>query len=235
MAVVLLCGVPGRGRISTFLHQVIISRSSQGHTAVIGAPRPKRTIVPPTTEESSGGHQSRGRPSKQRLPITAHMLRQIKGALEAMAHEEEAVLWAVCCVAFFGFFRLGELLLDAQTSFNTQIHLAWGDVAVDNQQNPKMVRLHLKQSKTDQLGRGAHVVLGKTDQDLCPVTAVVTYIAGRGAHPGPFFLDSKRTPLNKPRFITEIRRVMETLASPKTNTLGTVSELGPQHQPPWHA
>ena len=114
----------------------------------LGLPDPREQSSLPLLKRVQAGisrvRLSRGRPSKQRLPITAHMLRQIKGALEAMAHEEKAVLWAVCCVAFFGFFRLGELLLDAQTSFNTQIHLAWGDVAVDNQQNPKMVRLHLK-------------------------------------------------------------------------------------------
>ena len=149
----------------------------------LGLPDPREQSSLPLLKKVQAGigrvRLSRGRPCKQRLPITTHMLRQMKVALEVMAHEEKLVLWAICCVAFFGLFRLGELLLDAQTSFNTQIHLAWGDVAVDDRQNPTMVRLH---SKTDQLGRGAHVVLGRTDQDLCPVTAVVNYIAGRGTH-----------------------------------------------------
>ena len=46
-----------------------------------------------------------------------------------------------------------------------------GDVAVDDHSNPSLVRIHLRKSKTDQLGRGVDVYLGRTDEDLCPVTA----------------------------------------------------------------
>ena len=117
----------------------------------LGLPEPREQSSLPLLKRVQAGigrvRLSRGRPCKQRLPITTHMLRQMKVAVEVMAHEGKLVLWAICCVAFFGLFRLGELLLDAKTSFNTQIHLAWGDVAVDDRQNPTMVRLH---SKTDQ-------------------------------------------------------------------------------------
>ena len=75
-------------------------------------------------------------------------------------------------------------LLSSQTisGFDSSRHLAWGDVAIDDLNNPQSLRVHLKHSKIDQLGKG----IGKTDCPLCPVTAVMTYMASRGPDPGPF-------------------------------------------------
>lgn len=71
---------------------------------------------------------------------------------------------------------MGELLAESPESFNSSLHLAWGDVAVDSMA-PTMVRVHLKKSKTDQFGDGADIVLGKTGLTLCPVAAILSYIA----------------------------------------------------------
>ena len=128
-----------------------------------------------------------------RLPITPHLLRQIRAALDSSRNPEKTTLWAVCCTVFFGFFRLGELLLVTAVTFKTGQHLAWGDVAVDNPQDPGMIRIYLKQSKTDQTGQGAHIILGRTGADLCLVAAVLGYIAIRGARPGPFFLNLRES------------------------------------------
>ena len=85
----------------------------------------------------------RQQPSRVRLPIT-EVLRQMKADLEQSGDPERTVIWAVCCVRFFGFFCLGELLLPSQDAFNPRLHLAWGDVAVDDACNPRMMRCHLK-------------------------------------------------------------------------------------------
>ena len=47
--------------------------------------------------------------------------------------------------------------------------------------------LNIKASKTDQFRKGARVVLGATSLDLCPVAALLDYLAGRGATPGALF------------------------------------------------
>ena len=148
------------------------------------------------------------------------MLSQIRGALDTSSHPEKATQWAVCCTAFFGFFRLGELLIDSSMAFNQSIHLAWGDIAVDNQCNPKMIWLHLKQSKPDQMGNGANIVLGKTGLDLCPITAILGYIVIQGSQPGPFFMDSKGKPLTKSGFVTELRKILTTLGFPYHQYVG---------------
>ena len=104
--------------------------------------------------------------ARVRLPVTPQLLWQIKQKLEAIHHNERVVIWAVSCVALFGCFRLGELLLESTASFDQHRHSAWGDVTVDNQADPWMLRIHLKQSKTDQFGRGADITVGKTGTDL---------------------------------------------------------------------
>ena len=181
-----------------------------------GISRTRASAGQPKRAGISRTRASAGQPKRIRLPITTRLLRQIRLALDSSSNPEKIVLWSVCCTAFFGFFRLGELLLTSTgVTFNPRLHLAWGDVAVDDLQDPKMVRVHLKQSKTDQMGQGAHIILGRTRLDLCPVTTVLGYVGSCGAQSGPFFLDSRKKPLRKSTFITEIRQILENLGFPQ--------------------
>ena len=63
-------------------------------------------------------------------------------------------MWAVAALAFFGFFRMGELLLDKEATYNPSMHLSWGDVAADSRDEPSALQVHLKRSKCDQAGHG---------------------------------------------------------------------------------
>ena len=86
--------------------------------------------------------------------------------------------------------------------------------------NPRMVQCHLKQSKTDQLGRGVDVVLDKTRLNLCPVTAVLGYIALRGDQSGPFFLTTAKTPLSKSNFISKFCAILGRIGLPAEEYAG---------------
>ena len=110
-----------------------------------------------------------GQTARIRLPITAPLLRQVRGVLVSSNQPERVVIWAICTTTFttfFGFFRLGELLLTKASDFCPHRHLAWGDVAVDSNENPTMIRINLRCSKTDQFGRSASIVLGRIAVDL---------------------------------------------------------------------
>lgn len=50
-----------------------------------------------------------------------------------------------------------------------------GDVPVDSRDNPTMVQITLKKSKTDQCG--------KTGMDICPVAAILNYIVVQAINP----------------------------------------------------
>ena len=89
-------------------------------------------------------------------------------------------------------------MLESAASFDPTTHLAWGDVAVDKCHRLDMIQFHLKGSKCDQFGAGSDIVVGCTGMDLCPVSAMLSYMAFQGDQPGPFFVLSNDSPATKP-------------------------------------
>jgi len=85
------------------------------------------------------------------------------------------MLWAASIVTFFSFCRLGETVED-KNKYDPATHLSFHDMSVDNADNPKIISLLIKHSKTDQGRVGVRVILGKTGDDLCPVSALLEYL-----------------------------------------------------------
>ena len=97
------------------------------------------------------------------------------------------MLWAAATTTFFGFCRSGEITVECESKFDPKIHLPLADLAVDKALAPSVISIQLKRSKTDQVMKGVKLVIGKTNNDLCPVTALLSYLARRGNTPGPLF------------------------------------------------
>ena len=164
---------------------------------------------------------------KPRLPITPAILRRIRASWASRAEEFDIVmLWAACCTAFFGFFRAGEITIPSRGSYDPQQHLSFRDVATDSFQAPQLIRLHLRRSKTDQLGRGADIFLGRADDDLCPVAARLAYLAIRGDAAGPLFRRSNGDPLTKAWFVSEVRRTWASLGLCQAHYAGHSFRIG---------
>ncbi len=117
-------------------------------------------------------------------------------------------------------------MLQSGTLWDPKRHLSWGDVAVDNHTAPSTVQMHLKQSKCDQFGKGADVILGKTDSAICPVRAILAYIALRDDRPGPFFLLGDSTPASKGWFIQRLRSILEAEGLPHASYAGHSFRIG---------
>ena len=196
----------------------------------LGFPDPREQSSLPILKRVQAGisrmRMLKGSPPRIRLPITAHILGRIKSSLDASSNPDKTVLWAIATSAFFGFFRLGELLPDSVASFNAATGLAWGDVTVDSHSNPLMIQFHLKKSKCDQFGSGSNIVIGRTDTLICPVAAILQYIKVRGDQPGPFFLDASRATVTKPQFITQIRGILSALGFPQHQYAGHSFRIG---------
>ena len=104
--------------------------------------------------------------------------------------------------------------------------LAWGDVAVDSHTKPQMIQLHLKQSKCDQFGTGHDIVLGQTGSPICPVASLLRYIGHRGDQPGPFFINTSKTPVTKPWFVSQIRSILNVIGLPQGDFAGHSFRIG---------
>ena len=149
------------------------------------------------------------RQADKRLPITPLVLSAIKSVLLKKADQyDNIMLWAACCLGFFAFLRSGEFTVPSLAGFNPSIHLTPQDFTVDSIENPSMVLVRIKASKCDQAKLGVTVCVGRTHQPLCPVAAILAYLAVRGRDPGPCFCFKDGQPLTKQRLVREVRGIL---------------------------
>ena len=116
--------------------------------------------------------------------------------------------------------------MDAKDAFNLAVNLAWGDVAVDNNENPQMIRIHLKKSKCDQFGAGSDITVGCTGSSLCPFAAILSFITFCGDSPGLFFIDSDKTAFTKSQFVSEIHSILNMVGLPQHHYAGHSFRIG---------
>lgn len=166
-------------------------------------------------------------PPNIRLPITPTILLKMQQVWSSSASDQDTImLWAASVLCFYGFFRSGEITTPTANAFNAKKHLSWGDVTIDNPQDPKVLRVTLKFSKTDQLGKGAEVFIGKTGCTLCPIAAVTAYMVARGNQPGQFFKFKDGQPLTKPRFVKHVRSALQKAGLPYNDFAGHSFRIG---------
>lgn len=144
-----------------------------------------------------------------RRPITPQILHSIRQSWPAGEPSHNTrMLWAAVTLGFFGFLRSGEFTIPSDASFDPQIHLTPQDIAVDNCSNPSLIRVYIKKSKTDPFRHGVHIFCGKTDDALCPVSAMMSYLAMRGTSPGFLFQFEDGLPLTRNRLVHNLRQTL---------------------------
>lgn len=149
------------------------------------------------------------RPKRPRLPMTPNILHALHRLWSPRADQVDVLmLWAAGCLGFFGFLRAGEFTIDTLESFDPASHLTPTDISVDSREDPQVVSVRIKQSKTDPFRRGTTIHLGRTGNSFCPVAAVLAYLARRGPQQGPLFRFSVGTPLSRRRLVDELRRAL---------------------------
>ena len=177
---------------------------------------PKSADAPPAPSSSMKGIRKQtatSKPPRIRLPITTDIMQGIHKVLSnESATRSNRMMWAACCMAFFGFLRSSEFTVPSQHGYDPETHLSLPDITLDRRNSPTMVCIHIKQSKTDPFRQGVHIYLGRTYQQICPVHAIVSYLAIRGNHPGPVFTFSDGRMLTRAIFGSELDRILEKLS-----------------------
>ena len=154
--------------------------------------------------------QSKSSQTRPRLPITPEILEKIQATWlsQSPLPFDKLMLWAAFTLGYFGFLRAGEFTIPSDTAFDPDTHLSFSDIAVDSRQSPSVVRVRIKCSKTDPFRQGVNIFLGKTDRQLCPVSAMVSFLAARGSGQGPLLHFQDGRPLTRQRLVSALREAL---------------------------
>ena len=118
------------------------------------------------------------------------------------------MMWAACCLCFFGFLHAGEITVPSEKAYDSGEHLNLSDVAVDSESNPTTIKVKIKASKTDPFRQGVDLYLGKTESQLCPVSAMLAFLAKRGRKEGLLFHFEDGKLLTRDRFVEKVRQAL---------------------------
>ena len=148
-------------------------------------------------------------PSQIRLPITTGMMLKIKASLAREPHSfENMLVWAAACTGFFGFLRCSEFLAPDNAPFDPRVHLCVADLHYIRSDSQHHMEVRIKASKVDQFRVGTTIALGATSEELCPVAAILDFLAARWNTPGALFINSDGTPMRRRQFVSKIQHAL---------------------------
>lgn len=147
---------------------------------------------------------------RTRLPITMGIMKRLKDVWTATPLQPDHIMfWAAACTGFFGFLRAGEFTVPSPEAYDPDVHLNLSDVAIDSHSDPSIVRLQIKQSKTDPFRQGVDIFLGRTGSAICPVQALICYIGMRHSNPGPLFIFKSGAPLTRAGLVSNLQAALK--------------------------
>ncbi len=155
----------------------------------------------------------RGSPVQDsRVPISVPILLELVSALPHVCSSRfEAVLFrAVFSCAFFGFMRVGEFAVSGTQSFSGGV-LAMSDVQFCDMGTPNAcVQLAFRLAKNNQCGPPQFIRLASyKDRSICPVQALLDFMAVRPHIDGPVFCHFDCRPLTRYQFNTVLRKAVD--------------------------
>ena len=74
-----------------------------------------------------------------------------------------------------------------------------------------MLKVSIKQSKTDPFCKGVNIYLGATGHSLCPIRGILPYLTLRGSRRGPLFLLEDGRGLTRQLFSTSLDNLLSEL------------------------
>lgn len=174
-----------------------------------GLPDPSLSCLPQLLYVLKGVRRTSSSPRRCRLPVTPELLLAVRGVwARGSWNFDRVMLWAAFCLGFFAFLRSGEFTCPSLEKFDPTSMLGVEDVCIDSHVNPRCMTIRLKRSKCDPFGAGVLVHVGRTFQPLCPVAAVLSFLAIRPPTPGPLFMFAEGAPLSRGRLVAALTEAL---------------------------
>ena len=92
---------------------------------------------------------------------------------------------------------------------STTLSLSLLSYTLDDKNNPMVIQVTIKQSKTDIFRQGVDLYLRKTGKNICPVKIIISYLVIRGAKPGPLFIFADGSYLTRQRFASLVASTLQ--------------------------
>ena len=152
---------------------------------------------------------SRQRLADLRLPITRPVLHELIKSLQHTTSSafQRSLYSAMFLLAFYGFFRVGELAakgVDSAASGPSVLQFKDLKFLVQNGQ-PQMIKIIITAFKHNTDRKPFEILIDREDTlPFCPVKSLLQYCTSRGALPGPLFCQQNLAPITVYQFNTEL-------------------------------
>jgi len=159
-----------------------------------------------------------------RQPITIDMLTRLISILPHICSSvyETKMFQSAFLLAFFGLFRIGELVCVNKTDHNNKV-LQISDIAFKANQ----MRVIIRFSKTDQTGKSSTLIFeGKANEKLCPVQGMKLFLEKRRFQPGPLFRHADMTYLSRFQFNKVLQMALKVIDKNITNVKSHSFRIG---------
>lgn len=113
-------------------------------------------------------------------------------------------IYHACTLGFFTFLHSGKFTVVPGENHPTPTPV---DIQVDCCHNPSYITITIRSSKTDPFGTGCMLFAGWTNDVVCPVTALLSYLLIHPASAGPLFIHSNGWPLTQAGMVAAVRAI----------------------------
>ena len=145
-----------------------------------------------------------------RLPISRPVLHELVGSLGHTTSSafQRTLYSAMFLLAFFGFFRIGELAAKSTNSGGAvvqynQLHF------LTQQGNVHMIKIRITQFKHNTSNRPFDILIEReVSSPFCPVQAMLNFCKNRGHQPGPLFCHTDMSPVTVSQFNAVLHRCL---------------------------
>lgn len=149
--------------------------------------------------------------SDPRTPISYDLLIRICDQLKHVCTStfETTLFQAVYTLAFFGLFRVGELVFSAADQSDRPLYKS--DLAVMSNNNTKALKVRIRKSKTNHSRAPDIIQVNEVRGPVCPVAAMTAYLTIRPSTSHYLFCHMNGVPLTRYQFGAVLSKTVQTL------------------------